>query len=80
MTYAAELEAEQWSRLCLAEGLRWAVPIYMLVLRGMTHAERRRRVPYGIVANPQGSHVTMIPCDSWEAAASTVLKLGRMAA
>ena len=51
MTHAADRVAEQHARTSLAEGLRWAVPLCMLELRGLTPERRRRRIPHGTVAN-----------------------------
>lgn len=50
MSHAADARAEQWSRLGLAEALRWAVPLKAAeLLRHPPHL-RRRRLPHGTVA------------------------------
>ncbi len=52
MTAATGRRAEEWSRLGLAEALRWAVPLRMLELRrSPPYAERRRRLPYGMTVS-----------------------------
>lgn len=68
MSHAADARAEAWSRLALAEGLRWAVPLKAAeLLRHPPHL-RRRRLPPGTVAYLGAGDALMFTGKNWKAA------------
>ena len=70
MTHEADRRAEQWSRLGLAEALRWAVPLRMLELRGLgSDTARRRRLPPSVAANIYRGDAVMFTGKNWKSAA-----------